>query len=157
MFAETSYVQWVGVFVLQINICPLEEQMFSFTCGQSTWVGMSLMFQVKGWETSVALTAKAIPTPSSHLFHSVVMLSWHLRYTLLGLASQMQLKLKFLPDSTCLPRMPAALSPGSWLEIQNPRLHLLDLSLYFNKTSHDSYPHGGLRRADPGHCDLWLL
>ena len=24
LFAETSYVQWVGVFVLQINICPLK-------------------------------------------------------------------------------------------------------------------------------------
>lgn len=39
-------------------------------------------------ETSVAVTAKAIPTTPSYPFHSVVMISWHVTYKLLGLTSQ---------------------------------------------------------------------
>lgn len=37
-----------GCFVLQINICPLKQQMFSCVCGQWVQVGTAQMFQVKG-------------------------------------------------------------------------------------------------------------
>lgn len=55
--------------------------MFSCICGQRTQVGTALLFQVKGWETSVTLTAKAFPTSSSSLLCSVLVISRHPRYT----------------------------------------------------------------------------
>lgn len=64
--------------------------MFSCICGQRTQVGTASLFQVKGWETSVTLTAKAFPTSSSSLFCSVLVLSRQSRHTQWNLSFQRQ-------------------------------------------------------------------